>query len=84
MAVIARGKPFTMANWEGAVVQHGQADGVRYRLADWLNDSKRLVMGGDAPGEEMLEVHPPKLAGPHLCFGVHRYFPSLKPPPQKT
>jgi C-terminal processing protease CtpA/Prc len=57
VALISRGKPFTMANWEGAVVQHGELEGVRYRRAAWLNDGKRLVAVSDAPGEEVLEVH---------------------------
>jgi tricorn protease len=57
LAVIARGKTFSMASWEGAVVQHGDADGVRHRLVAWLPDGKRLVVAGDAPGEDALEVH---------------------------
>jgi len=43
LAVSSRGKAFTLHNWEGAVSQHGEADGVRYRLLTWLNDHKRLV-----------------------------------------
>ena len=57
VAVTCRGKPFTLANWEGAVVQHGQFEGIQYRLASWLYDGRRLVMVSDATGEEMLEVH---------------------------
>jgi tricorn protease len=57
VALVSRGKPFTMANWEGAVIQHGELDGVRYRLASWLYDGQRLVTVSDAPGEEVLEVH---------------------------
>jgi tricorn protease len=57
VAVVSRGKPFTMANWEGAVVQHGEPNGVRYRLAAWLNDGKRLVVVSDGAGEEALEIH---------------------------
>ena len=56
VALTVRGKPVTMAHWEGAVVQHGVADGVRYRLAAWLADGKRLVVVSDADGEEALEV----------------------------
>ena len=52
-----RGKLFTMANWEGAVLQHGERDGIRYRLTQWLNDGKRLVTLSDAEGEEALEIH---------------------------
>ncbi|RKU28572.1 peptidase, partial [Candidatus Poribacteria bacterium] len=54
LAVTVRGKPFTMANWEGAVLQHGERDGARYRFTQWLNDGKRLVTISDAAGEEAL------------------------------
>jgi tricorn protease len=57
VAIIARGKPFTMSNWEGAVVQHGDTGSVRYQLATWLHDGKQLVVASDAGGEVALEVH---------------------------
>src|SRR5208337_324165 len=60
VAVITRGKVFTLGNWEGAVTQHGERDGVRYRLASWLADGRRLVTVSDAGGEEALEVHDPE------------------------
>lgn len=56
-ALTARGKPFTMSNWEGAVMQYGQAHGGRYRLIEWLNDGQRLIMVSDSSGEEMLEIY---------------------------
>ncbi|RJL21425.1 S41 family peptidase [Bailinhaonella thermotolerans] len=43
LAITTRGKAFSLANWEGAVRQHGHPDGVRYRLLTWLNDQLRLV-----------------------------------------
>ena len=43
LAVDARGKLFTFALWEGAVRQHGAADGVRYRHGQWLADGTTLV-----------------------------------------
>src|SRR5207237_8045499 len=43
LAVTSRGKAFTFHNWEGAVSQHGEPDGVRYRMLTWLHDHKRLV-----------------------------------------
>jgi tricorn protease len=43
LAITSRGKAFTFHNWEGAVSQHGEPDGVRYRLLTWLNDHKRLI-----------------------------------------
>ena len=57
LALTIRGKPFTMANWEGAVLQHGERSGTRYRFTQWLNDGKRLVTLSDADGEEALEIH---------------------------
>jgi tricorn protease len=33
--MVSRGKAFTFAHWEGAVSQHGEHDGVRYRLLHW-------------------------------------------------
>ncbi len=62
VAITTRGKAFTFANWEGAVIQHGEPDGVRYRLLHWLNtqtatgskggDGERLIAVTDAGGEE--------------------------------
>jgi tricorn protease len=43
LAITTRGKAFSFANWEGPVRQHGEADGVRYRLLTWLNDGRRLI-----------------------------------------
>ena len=57
LALTVRGKLFTMANWEGAVLQHGEQSRTRYRLTQWLNDGKRLVTISDAEGEEALEIH---------------------------
>ena len=57
LALTVRGKPFTMANWEGAVLQHGERSGTRYRFTQWLNDGKRLITLSDADGEEALEIH---------------------------
>jgi len=58
LALTVRGKAFGLTNWEGAVLQYGQPHGVRYRLAEWLNDGKRLVMLSDAAGEEAFEIYP--------------------------
>jgi tricorn protease len=71
LAVTSRGKVLTMGNWEGAVVQHGEPDGVRYRLARWLKDGRRLVMVSDAEGEEALEIHQADgLAKPDRFMGL--------------
>jgi tricorn protease len=55
-ALTTRGKAFTLGNWEGPVLQHGEPDGVRYRLLQWLIDGKRLVAVNDATGQERLAV----------------------------
>ena len=56
LALDARGKLFAMAMWEGAVVQHGAMDGVRYRHGQWLPDGKTLVAVSDETGEEKVVV----------------------------
>jgi tricorn protease len=57
LALIHRGKAYAMGNWEGPVVQQGARNGVRYRLARWLGDGKRVVLVSDEGGEDRLEVH---------------------------
>ena len=56
LAVISRGKAFTLANWEGAVTQHGAADGVRYEMLTWLHGTDRLVAvaSDDGPAESLV------------------------------
>ncbi len=56
LAVDARGRLYTFALWEGAVLQHGAADGVRHRLGQWLADGESLAVVSDASGEERVEV----------------------------
>lgn len=62
VALTTRGKAFTLGNWEGPVLQHGERDGVRYRFLEWLNDGKRLVAVHDAPEREALIVFDPASA----------------------
>lgn len=57
IALESRGKLFSMALWEGAVRQHGLADGARYRHGQWLADGRTLVVVSDASGEEAIELH---------------------------
>ena len=57
LALTSRGKLFTMANWDGAVLQQGMRNGTRYRKTQWLNDGKRVLTLSDAGGEEALEIH---------------------------
>ena len=70
LAVDARGKLFTFALWEGAVRQHGAADGVRYRHGQWLADGATLVGVSDESGEERVEVFE-RRQGAHAAVG-HR------------
>lgn len=63
LALVARGKAFVMGNHEGAVVQLGQRDGIRYRLATWLQDGQQVVAVSDEPGEERLQVFRPAVSG---------------------
>jgi tricorn protease len=62
VALTTRGKAFTLGNWEGPVLQHGEPDGVRYRFLEWLNDGKRLVAINDGNGREELIVFTPETA----------------------
>jgi tricorn protease len=62
-ALVTRGKVFSMGNWEGPVLQHGEADGVRYRLLSWLKDGKRMVAVRDAGGDERLVIFAPEEGG---------------------
>ncbi len=63
LSLVSRGKPFTMGNWEGAVIQHGVRNGVRYRVAQLLKDDKRVVMVSEESfdkhrtGAYRLEIH---------------------------
>ncbi len=68
VALTTRGKAFSMANWEGPVLQHGEPDGVRYRSLNWLNDGKRLVAIHDAGGQEGLVIFNPEEASEPRTF----------------
>ncbi len=56
VVVTTRGKSFALGNWEGAVTQLSESDGIRYRLTRWLNDKKRFVRISDQGGFEALEL----------------------------
>src|SRR5437588_1404563 len=71
VALTTRGKAFSMGNWEGPVLQHGEQDGVRYRLLEWLNDGKRFVAISDAIGREALVIFNPEDASePRTLAGI--------------
>jgi tricorn protease len=56
LAFTSRGKAFTFDCWDGPVRQHGEPDGVRYRLLTWLKDRQRLVAAAsdDGPNEQLV------------------------------
>lgn len=68
VALTTRGKAFSLANWEGPVLQHGEPDGVRYRHLTWLNDGKRLLASHDAGGQEGLILFNPEEASEPRTF----------------
>jgi len=57
IAIVSRGKSFTMGNWEGSVSEQKAKKSVRHRLACWLYDGKRVVLVSDEGGEDHLEIH---------------------------
>lgn len=65
VTLTTRGKSFAMSNWEGAVIQLGEAHPARYRLTEWLNDGQRLITVSDASGEETLEIHSNAINSPN-------------------
>ncbi len=56
LALVSRGRPFTMPLWEEAVVAHGVGSRVRYRLIAWLRDGERFLCVSDEGGAERLEI----------------------------
>lgn len=57
LALTTRGKAYAFYNHDGPVLQYGKRDGVRYRLPEWLNDGRSMVLVSDDPGEEAIEIH---------------------------
>jgi tricorn protease len=60
----SRGKLFSLAPFEGPVLQHGLSQGARYRLASFLGDGSEgdgvaVVTISDASGKEAIEIHRP-------------------------
>ncbi len=56
VVITSRGKPSTMALWEGAVQQHGVLQGVRYRLTRYMPDGEHFIAISDQGGQEALEI----------------------------
>jgi tricorn protease len=68
-----RGKPFVMGNWEGAPLQVGEPNGVRYRHAQFTADGLGLLVVSDESGEERLELYSLKDGGRRVFdhdFGI--------------
>lgn len=63
VAVTARGKLFSMSNWEGPVLPLAHETASRARLATWLNDGKRILFVSDSTGEELLAIADTSRAG---------------------
>lgn len=57
LALVSRGQPLTMGNWEGPGLQHGVGSRVRYRLCEWMPDGESFVVVNDKDGFEKLELH---------------------------
>jgi len=56
VALVSRGRAFTMPLWEEAVTEHGPDDGARRRLACWLHDDARLAYVDDVAGYERVAI----------------------------
>ncbi|GGL01778.1 hypothetical protein Sme01_46400 [Sphaerisporangium melleum] len=56
LAITTRGKAYSFGGWEGPVRQHGEPDGVRYRLLSWLGDGRRLVAAASDEGDREVLV----------------------------
>ncbi|MDA3838360.1 MAG: S41 family peptidase [Candidatus Delongbacteria bacterium] len=84
IALAARGKAVSFANWTGPVIQVGKKDSVRYRHPTWLFDNKRFVTVSDEYNNEdrILIVDPLKnketLLKDISLGRVRRIFPSPK------
>ncbi len=50
LALVSRGRAYTMPLWEEAVTEHGGGDGARRRLLSWLPDDKRVAYVDDGAG----------------------------------
>ena len=55
LSIVTREQLFSMENWEGGVLQHGE--GSCYVLSEWLNDGQRIAAISDAGGEYAVEIH---------------------------
>ncbi len=56
LAIIARGQPYTLPLFDGAVLHHGRGSSARYRLARWTHDGKAFAAVTDANGYEQIAL----------------------------
>lgn len=56
LALVSRGRAFTMPLWEAAVSEHGDERYARRREAVWLHDGTRIAYVDDADGYERIAV----------------------------
>lgn len=62
LGITARGQAFVFERAQGAVLQLGAREGVRYRLPTWLADGLHVALISDVGGSEILEVYDAKTA----------------------
>ena len=55
--IIARGKSFTMGNWDGPVYQHGEKNGIRYNHPSVTKNGKNLLLTSDFNNVDHIELH---------------------------
>ena len=58
LAIVTRGRAFTMPLWEEAVTEHGVEQSGRRRLLTWLHDDKRVAFVDDSAGYERIAIEP--------------------------
>jgi tricorn protease len=56
LALVSRGKVFTLGSWDGPVLQQGPRQGAHSRLARYLNDGKRILYACDSGNVDHLEI----------------------------
>jgi len=54
LALIARGQPYSLPLFDGAVLHHGVGSRARYRLARWTHDGKKIACVTDVNGYEQI------------------------------
>ena len=80
IAILARGKLFSMPHWEQEVRQYGHRHGVRYRLPCWLPDGRMAAISDAvAPVSKSKKQNPPPIEGDEERLDVFALDPSEQP-----